>query len=89
MEKFLYCSPTPSFMTFGILKAAQEKKGLANRIQERKEKRGTLEKEYQEAQEELVYRRREINALTKNGGKLRDERDGLQNLSRRQHFEKL
>jgi hypothetical protein len=60
MAKFLNCAPTPCLITSGILKMAEEKKNLTDRIQELEEKKANLDKEHREAQDELVYRRREM-----------------------------
>ena len=89
MAKFLNCAPTPCLITSRICRMVEESKSLTDQIQELEEKKANLDKEHREAQDELVYRRREMVALTKKGEKLREERDGLHNQNRRQHFEKI
>jgi hypothetical protein len=55
---------------------------MASRIRELEEKRIILEKEYQEAEDELTYRRREMGILSQHVEKVRREHDDLQDLSR-------
>ena len=88
LDKFLNCAPTPYLITSRICRMVEENKSLTDRIQDLEEKKANLDKEHREAQDDLVYRRREMVALTKKGEKLREERDGLHNQNRRQHFEK-
>jgi hypothetical protein len=66
----------------------QEKEGLANRIQELEEKRVSLEKDYQEAEDELAYRRNEVAVLSQHIEKVRRERTDLQDLSWQQQQER-
>jgi hypothetical protein len=82
MGKFLNCLPISSLITSGILKVVTKKESMANRIQELDEKRITLEKEYREEVDELMYRRREMVTLSQHIEKIRGERDDLQDLSR-------
>ena len=67
MAKFLNCAPTPCLITSRICRMVEENKSLTDRIQDLEEKKANLDKEHREAQDELVYRRREMAALTKKG----------------------
>jgi hypothetical protein len=89
MAKFLNCAPTPCLITSGILRMVEEKKNLTNRIQELEEKKANLDKEHWEAQDELVYRRREMESPAKKVEKVKEERDSLHNQNSRQRFKKI
>ena len=67
----------------------EERKNLTDRIQELEEKKANLDKEHREAQNELVYRRREMESLAKKLEKATEERDSLHNQNSRLRFDKI
>ena len=75
MGKFLGCAATPLSITSTVVKLVDERKLLLSRIEELEEKRGNLEKDYQENMDELTIRRRQVKDLTTAGECLRRERD--------------